>query len=118
MKSSDNAKQFAGECNNLFARLERGDTQSEALIREGAGHDTDRIREAATLFIDKLPLSEARILHRKLLGDPNEDVRFYAILCVNDLCKQSDADWLKEIAVKEKNKRNRDILEEKISGLE
>jgi hypothetical protein len=117
MGSSSSAKKHREECDNLFARLKAGNKESEALIRKGVVHEDASIRGAATDVLNKLPLPEAQRLHKKRIVDPDEYVRLYAIMLVDKLYSTNDVMWLKEIAIKEGNERNRETLEEIIDQL-
>ena len=107
----------SGEFGNLLASLERSDAEAATLLREALRHDRDELRAAAAYRVDMLPRQEARENLANLLSDQSEDVRFYAILNIQDLCTLSDKSWLSRHLESETNERNHKLMEEKISQL-
>lgn len=107
----------SGEFGNLLSSLERGDPEAETLLRQALQHDDHKIRASAAHRVNRLPRNEAREHLANLLSDNSEDVRFYAILNIQNLCTQDDQSWLSRCLESETSEQNHKLLQEKIDQL-
>ena len=107
----------ATEVQNLYSSLVHDTELPKDLMIRGLEHPNERIRNGAAYFLDELPRDAAREHLKRLIRDPNRNVRFAAQLHIRKLCTESDRDWLQVALDTEPDSSNRHYIQEKLDRL-